>query len=234
MFFSPIGNVNPFLTNLVAYWKLNSNSNDSSVNMHNGTDTNISYINTGLVNNCATFTNVNSKIRVPQSADFDFSNGVSDIPFSGSLCMYTTAGNGWIISKYASIYQGAWIVRLIDYKIQVLLLNTDNNYIGINVVNTINAAVWSHISWTYSGNSLPSGIKLYINGNLQSTTPVVAGSYTTMQTINSELVISGNLSGQFPYYGRLDEIGIWKNRELTSVEVLAAYNKLLTGQSLIL
>ena len=55
MFFSPIGNSNPFLPNLVAYYKFDTNSNDFSGNSHNGVDTAISYANAGKVGNCATF-----------------------------------------------------------------------------------------------------------------------------------------------------------------------------------
>jgi len=101
MFLSSSGSAsNPFLPNMVAYWNFNANSNDSTVNMHNGTDTSISYASAGIVNNCASFGGT-SYIVVPQSTDFDFSDVSSDLPFTiGFYIKPNSIGTAqWLFTK---------------------------------------------------------------------------------------------------------------------------------------
>src|SRR5690606_35078959 len=79
-----------FTTALVAYWKYNGNSNDSSGNGHNGTDTSMTY-GAGQVGDCAIFNGSTSKIIVPDANGFSFTNGSSDVPFTILIPFYFTS-----------------------------------------------------------------------------------------------------------------------------------------------
>ena len=101
MFFSTVNVVSPYLADLIGYWKFDSNSNDFSGNIHNGTDTGVNYSSGGKVGNSVTFSGGTNRVAISQSTDFDFSSGGLDIPFSLSFWVYTTnsSASQWIISK---------------------------------------------------------------------------------------------------------------------------------------
>src|SRR5690606_32321929 len=63
-----------FATNMMAYWKLATNSNDSSGNGHNGTDTGMTYS-----GGYAQF-GTSKYIDVGDSNDFSFTDGTDDLP----------------------------------------------------------------------------------------------------------------------------------------------------------
>jgi hypothetical protein len=109
---------------------------------------------------------------------------------------------------------------------------------GGTVLQTIQSAVgavplntWVHICVT-NLNSGTAGLKMYINA-VQTTTPATnTGVYTRMINTTSNILIS-SLSSNFKHRGLLDEMYLWKNRELTAVEVLDIYNKGNSGIALI-
>lgn len=237
MFFSKVG-VNPYLADLVAYYKYDSNSNDFSGNGHNGTDTSISYANAGEVGNCATFNGSTSFISVPQSTDFDFSDAVSDIPFSVLTGGYFSGTSNTIIGKNSnSSNNGQWNIYNLSGKIYVLLWKdpVGGIYIGRTSSVTLSLNTQYHICVTYTGSGTSSGIKIYINGIEDLfTTDFSAGIYIKMPITNEPLII-GKLqaSGSFNLNGRLDEIYVYKNREMTSELILNASNEFFAGNPLI-
>ena len=238
MFFSPIGNSNPFLPNLVAYYKFDTNSNDFSGNSHNGVDTAISYANAGKVGNCATFNGSTSFISVPQSTDFDFSDAISDIPFSVLTGGYFSGTSNTIVGKNNNTpYNGQWNIYNLSGKIYVVLWKdpVGGDRIGRVSSVTLSLNTQYHICVTYTGSGTSSGIKIYINGIEDLfTTDFSAGTYTKMQIINEPLII-GKLqaSGAFYLNGRLDEMYIYKNRQLISSDIFNASNKFFAGNPLI-
>lgn len=233
------GGVNPFEANMVAYYNVNANSNDSTINMHNGTDTSMSYASAGIVNNCASFGGT-SRIVIPQSTDFDFSNVTNDIPFTISFWLKPNSASSlsWVMSK-RNTPDAQWQI------------NTNGGYLSIalfdiaNTANTLTArnndllvnGVGNYYTISYDGSGLVSGINIYTNGLVGSgTIGTTAGTYTKMKISNQPMVIGAeNFTGSylFGFNGDLDEISFHKGVAYTQPEALAAYNKLLTGQSLI-
>lgn len=238
MFLTKVGGVNPYLADLVAYYPLDSNSNDFSGNTHNGTDTSISYANAGLIGNSATFNGTTSKIVVPQSTDFDFSDAVSDIPFSMSFNLYiTTNGNYTILGKNKNLAdEGQYNIYCLDRYVYVLLWKLPNNgqYLGIKSNDQIPLSSFNNIIVTYDGSGVYTGLKIYLNGVLMTIVNFSAGTYTKMQIINEPLVI-GHLqeSSDFDLAGRLDELYIWKNIVRTSIEAADIYRKMISNTPLI-
>ena len=230
--------VNPFLANMVAYWRFNSDSLDSTINSHNGTDTAINYSNAGLVNNCATFDGTSSKIIVPQSTDFDFSDISSDIPFTmGFFAKHNSSGSTqWIMSKrngsvaqYDILFAGGFLY--------IYLYTNTSNYLFARTNDTIVNGAWNYFTITYTGSGVNTGIKIYTSGLVGSGTSISSvGTYTKMPIASQPVVIGvENFTDSFFFglNGALDEVAIWKGVAYTQAQSLDAYNKLLTGNSLI-
>jgi hypothetical protein len=84
---------------------------------------------------------------------------------------------------------------------------------------------WNNVVATYNGSGLNSGLKLYINGSVVSTTNI--GTLTGELSAGDNTLRIGN-SNSFPSTtnnidGLIDETVIW-NKELTSTEVSTLYN----------
>lgn len=60
--------------NLVSYYKLDSNSNDS-IGSNNGTDTSVSYV-AGKIGNAGSFNGSTSYINIPDSTTLSFTNKI--------------------------------------------------------------------------------------------------------------------------------------------------------------
>lgn len=232
MFFAPS---DAYQANLVAYYKLDVNSNDFSGNAHNGIDTAISYVSLGKVGNSAIFNGTTSFISVPQSVDFDFSTSVSDIPFSISFWLYVSNTNlRYVIARGISINNLQFDCSINPNFSFWLYSGTAPNYIGKIIQEAQSLNVWQHFAVTYDGSSTIEGLKLYKNGILKATDNFNNG-YIKMNQNTDSLIIGKRSYGTTTsfYNGRQDELYIWKNRILTPNEILDAFNLGNAGFSLI-
>lgn len=236
MFFSPIGGaVSPYLADLVAYYKFDSNSNDFSGNVHNGTDTAISYSNAGKVGNSATFNGTSSNVSVPHSADFNFSNSVSNIPFSLSFWLYASATNlRYIIGKGNTTSVLQYDISINPFMSIYLYSGAAANGIGRRFTNLPVLNTWEHYVITHDGSLADTGFKLYRNGILDAGFSISYGTPTVSPQNTDPLYIGRRSYGAVGYFsGGQDELAIWKNRVLTPTEVLDIYNKGVAGNALI-
>lgn len=117
-----------------------------------------------------------------------------------------------------------WMVTLYTGRnVGMALSNTDgSNYLAVRTGSaqyTYNT--WNHLVFTYSGTSLPTGFKCYINGS-SKTLNTLGSSLTGTIKPNNKLWLGH--SNVYPYLnGRLDEVAIYK-RVLSASEVLQRYN----------
>ena len=228
-----------FLDGLVAYYPLNSNANDFSGKGHNGILVNSPTFTTGKVGNAINFGNDATAryFQVADNDDFSFTNGTTDVPFSISIWVNFSAfgatGN-WLINKRgATSGTDEWQImyyqnRLFFWKFQ---FDNRNIYQGVGTgLNPFNINTWYHICYTDSGNASVGSGKLYINGVANvAINQNVGGTYTKMNN-GTNLVRVGYPSWSPPpinskHKGLIDELLIYKNRELTATEVLELYNK---------
>lgn len=213
-----------YLVNQVAYYPLDSNSNDV-INGLNGSDTSVSYTNAGVKGNCATFSGVNSFINLPDSDNFSFTNGSTNLPFSINFWIKISSWiNHSILNKRDSPGTSfEWQLALESGTNLVFRWFSQNNIAlsqsftltNANSILTVNN--WHMITITGNGNNFSvNEINIYINGVLQTINRPSSGRPCMLNTVGFLRI--GRISGG------LDNIRFWKNRELTSTEITNIYN----------
>lgn len=230
-------NIN-FLTNLVAYYPFEGNAIDM-VNSYNGSLVGSPTFTTGKNNLGINFGNgsVTRYVEIPDKNDFSFTNGTTDVPFSISLwanfSSFSSVGN-WLVNKRNATNGGdEW--QIVYYQnilyFQKLQFNNNTIYQGVGTgLNPFVLNTWYHICYTDNGSGLISGCKLYINGVLSNSIQNSAGVYTRMNNGTAKIRIGQAgwvLNTNLKHKGLVDELAIWKNRELTPTEVLELYNSSL-------
>jgi len=234
------------LADLVAYWKFNSDGVDSVAGKTPTVSTNLDYTQAGIIGNSLRGLGFAQILRFADSDDFSFTSGGGvDLPFSISMWVKVDnllANGGWLINKRNNTSGGDEYQILIGgpnlgafhNTVAVVLYDRVTNAANINT-RTGNVAgsgqplrvAFSHVVITYSGSKTAAGIKIYVNGSAQTLTTGSAGTYTGMPNGTSTMgFLNANWSPGIgeKLDGKIDEAGIWKNRELTASEVLELYN----------
>lgn len=221
--------------NLVAYYKFNGDVKESTGLSPNGIVTNTNYV-SGKIGNAINFPSSNIVyVDIPNNLNFSFTSGNgADIPFSISLWLYATnfssTGN-WIINKRNDSTDVEWQIRLTPYGAATLTkFSAGSNTIyqsalTPNGIITLNN--WYHIVVTDNGSKTVSGTKIYINSISQPISDTSIGQYLGMNIGSSKIRIGAagwDLSSTLRHIGYVDEVGIWKNRELTQNAVNKLYN----------
>ncbi len=211
----------PHWDNIVGYWKMDGNWQDSSGNQIHGTAQD-------------TATHVTDSKVGSQSGLFDGSNDAIDLgetallDFQGNFSISTwvkTAANGSLKNIFSKWDAGAneKSYRLFKNSSDKLsfLLSTDGvtNSIQVNSVMTINLDSWTHVGLTYDN----SEIKLYINGKLDKT-EAFSGIIFTGTTEN--YIIGAEVEGGYSssWEGNIDDLAVW-NTSLLHSDMKNIYNR---------
>ena len=236
-----------FLTDLVAYYPLNSNANDLSGKGHNGTQGGTPTFTSGKVGNAINFGNdaVLRYVNIADNADFSFTNGTNDVPFTISLWVNCSGlgviGNWFINKRGATSGTDEWQFVFLADRVQFFKFQFNNNAIYQQIATATGALplnTWTHICYTDSGNASVGSGKLYINGVANvAINQNVGGTYTRMNNGTSVTRIGlsswDSVHTSVKHRGLIDELAIWKNRELTATEVLELYSKGNAGTPII-
>jgi hypothetical protein len=237
-----------FLTNLVGYYPFNSNANDLSGKGYNGSPVGIPTYGTGKVGNAINFGNDATLryVNIPDNNDFSFTNGTTDLPFTISMWVNFSAFNSvgsWFINKRSALNNGndEWQFVFFQNRVQFYKFQFNNNSIFQNIASSLNPFLlntWYHICYTDSGSGAVGSGKLYINGSLNTAINANSGgTYTRMNNGTNLTRIGVNsfnpLEINLKHKGLIDELAIWKNRELTATEVAELYTKGNTGNPII-
>ena len=205
------------LTGLVAYYKLDGNSNDS-VGTNNGTDTAITY------------STANGKIG--QGAGF---NGTSSL---------ISLGN--VLSIFGAITISAWVYKTSTVVGSIVARGNGTNgifdqymldgdgtnfrfylYNGSTFLIATSPEIrnaWTHVVGVWSGGATP--LQIYING-VKGTD---SASFTGTQPTGTGVNIGKDNAGATQYFGGdIDEVAIY-NRALSASEVLQLFNAGLGNQ----
>jgi len=227
-----------FLTDLVAYYSFDaSNANDIHNGTHNGSVIGSPTFPSGVNSNCIDFGNDSTfrYVGIADSDDFSFVNGTT--PTSGSISAWAniasvSAVGNWLLNKrLLSVGLAEWQFIFFENSFQFYKFQFDNDTIfqkttstsGVTSLNT-----WYHVVVTFSDSASVGSTKIYVNGSLDVQTDAnVGGTYTRMNNGTSQVFMARagwDTDTTLKHRGKLDEIAIWKNRELTSTEVSELYN----------
>lgn len=196
------------LTNIVSYWKLDGNSNDS-VGTNNGTDTAISYsIANGKIGQGAGFNGSSSKIEIASSSGLNSPNWTANwwanINTVNTFNPTFSKGPG-DVSGFLTLSRGTG-----KYSMTIGSAGGQNE---LQFSASLSNATYYMFTATYDGTTF----KIYLNGAFVTS---VAATYTTNAS-NLEFGTSASLA-QF-LTGDMDEVGFW-SRALTVAEVTKLYN----------
>ena len=171
---------------------------------------------------------VDEYIYAANNTSLTFGDGITDDPLS--ITGWIIANNfgiqyilnkretiGTIVSEYAVLIDG-------DDKLLFVLWSSPTDSISVKTQLGITYLTWLNIAVTYDGSGTVGGMKIYINGVEQLTTPTTRGTYTAMQQTGAAVFVAkAGWANSFYYKGRLEEFGIWRT-ELNLIEVQEIYN----------
>ena len=146
------------------------------------------------------------------------------------------SGSCWVFNEGASVNQYIIAKRNASRKGYVLYFNSSGALVciigpgpGSDVSQVVAAApstnTWNHLAFTYDGSSTRAGMKLYVNGALQSLTYYGQSTITgTIKDPNTPFQISGeDGSTGNVLKGKIDEVAMF-NSELSAPQVASIYN----------
>jgi hypothetical protein len=224
------------LSNLVAYYALENNANDLSGKGYNGTlfgsPTFVSGKN-NLAMQCGSDT-TGRGFFVTDNNDFSFASGV---PFTFSIwanfSTFSSTANFLISKRGGASGSDEWQFVYSNVLNAMIFTKFEFNNNAIfqryrSSTTPFSLNTWYHIVYTDNGSSSIGSGKLYINGSLNTAiSENVGGTYTQMNngTASTSFGYAGfNNIQELKHRGLLDEIAIWKNRELTATEIAELYN----------
>jgi hypothetical protein len=190
----------------------------------------------GKVNDCLEVDGVDDYSIAVDSNDFSFTNGSNDLPFSISVWANgDNLGTGNLVNKRNVGSYFEYQVFILSSQVVVNLFNqgSTSSQLKTRVYGTYNNNTWYNIIVTYDGSGNNSGLKVYVNGVLPTQTLDPVGTYVGMSNTTSPFTIGSFASGYDDFDGKIDEVHVWKNRELTSAEVLEIYNTENAGNSIL-
>jgi len=199
--------------NLISYWKLDGDSNDSR-DLYNGTDTAITY------------SEANGKII--QGAGFDgstskvvFDNpiipiGTKTISFwvkSSTNADQTLVSNARLGVAYDFDHTRIWADSgYLSYEIQY----SGGTYIQLLGTSNIRDGTWKFCVCTYDG----SVMRVYVNSTLENTSATFTDSGTRLDNLQFGI---DPVNAYNKLIGAMDEVGVW-SRALTQAEITELYN----------
>jgi|ERR1035437_2435557 hypothetical protein len=195
------------LTNLVAYYSLQGNSNDATGNGHTGSDTAISYSTSyGKISQGALLNGSSSVITIADNAALQFGTGDFTISMWVDFSSLPGAAGAFIFFSKAS-------------PLEIYAYNNGTNTIwsgGLpgDSTTAISATTWYFVTLT----RISSAVVLYVNANSIKT------ATSSVSVSNSGTAISLGTRPSIDFFpGYIDEVGIW-SRGLSSTEVTQLYN----------
>lgn len=184
----------------------------------------------------------NDYVSVPDSANLSMTTGAADIPFSVLAWVnFDDATNNTIVAKSetgGTKFEWSLDTQAADRMSFHCFIAGGASQIYINtpadatITNT--QGYWTQFTATYDGSKLHTGLSLYMNGvPIPGAGSGVVGSYTGMTNTSSNMTLGALLSTVgvigSELDGKIQEVKIYRNKELTAAEVLNDYNGIPTN-----
>jgi len=198
---------------LLGYWSFEENTGTTTADVHNGNHTGTFGATptwtTGIRGYAVDYQEVNDKIVLANSADFNFDSGTQDFTLSAWINLDDVAQNNMVIDQRDGNNDGYMLLVLSSGVVSCSLDNVD--ILSDAEIDT--ADTWYSIICVVDrdGNG-----QIYING-VASGSPVAVSS-EVMTTNNDGVIFGLDTDNLNDLDGTIDEVGIW-NRVLTSTEI---------------
>jgi len=240
--------------NLLAWWRLGNKDDASTSKVEDSSGNNIELtqstvsqrptLDSGdrpskfISNNSFLFDGADDELGATGTS-LVFGNGTADESFSVStwIKINSLSDTQSVLGTRDTSNNSLWFIRILtNGTLQIILNDQDaGGYRGRAVSNALSTKidVWTHVTFTYDGRSgtgANSGISIYIDGDLQTSTNTGAGTYTAMDSTETASIVVGNdipLSS-WEFMGNIAEIAIWNN-VLSAENVSNLYGAKIAG-----
>lgn len=194
---------------LVAYWKLDGNANDS-VGTNNGTVTGATVTTSGKIDSAYSFDGTNDYINCGNDSSLDpFRVGGNNLLSLSIWFKRDRTGHEALLHKGIHGTNGWSLGFGPDDRLRFTTTDVIDYYFGIYIKDKN----WHHVVIVYDSSY---DVSLYLDGTFISKTTYPSRGKTS----SAYLYIGGDV---YMYRGIIDEVGIW-SRELTSAEASELYN----------
>ncbi|MDX2172119.1 MAG: LamG-like jellyroll fold domain-containing protein [Bacteroidota bacterium] len=177
-------------------------------------------------NNALNFDGINDNVKLAFNPAMDFASNNS---FSVEMWFKTTLSTTELISNIINDVPAKGIVMgLTGGKPYFYIGNTVySNWMYITGTTLYNDGNWHHLAYTYNGSVNASGMKIYVDGILQ-TVIVNGNALTSPSNSGASFNIGSRNSINYFYNGSIDEVRFW-NKELCASEINGRKNCELLG-----
>lgn len=225
-YYNIITSIPSFTNLLVAAYKFENNGNDSYIGGYNATNAGkFTFSSTNASNGLAgqSISNISSRLTIPDNNVFTFSNGTNDTPFSIKVNITTsnTTITRSIFHKWSGYNNNTseyhLYTKLTTGRLAIDLFNKNpgGSRLSVETITSVTDGITKNIIVTYDGSGVWSGIKIYVNGVLQSLNNLSVGTYTCMGNTSLNTTIGGAATA---FVGTIDELYIF-NAELNTTQV---------------
>ena len=179
-----------------------------------------------------TFDGVGDFVDCGDNNNLSFGNGTTDSPFAISFWVNLNSlsgNNNVFIGKDSGSSNREYAIGMFSGSDKVRFFiknNGGNSQQSIDSTTNLTTGNWFHIVTTYSGvggSNAADGMKIYINGSLETSTNIIKQSYTAMKNTSALLTIGKINSSPSQISGLIDETAVF-NTELSASDVTAIYN----------
>jgi len=209
---------------LIGWWPFNMNANDESGNGNNGT---VNPGNNGtLVYSKDRYGFSRSSLTFVSNPTWNSLGPYIQIMGSNSIILNSYTMNIWIKPSINCLYgelinkgpDNIGFLSRIQAPLSGVAFGSLPQY--INPSFNVSTSVWSMLTFVRDADS--NG-KLYLNGNLISSSKCSPPRMNNYNFAFGAMPSGGTNGSYYPYQGELDDIGIW-NRSLTPKEITDLYN----------
>ena len=180
----------------------------------------------GFGNASRSFNGTSDYLDLGDSDDFSFGDGSNDLPFSISVWVKLddmTGSNKSIISKLNAITDGEYLLFYNSSNEEFRFSIYDGSQTAwirarSSVINNENE--WYHLVVTYDGSKLQSGLKMYINGSLDTLNDS-SGTYYGVENTIAPLQV-GTYDSTNYFEGNIADVRLY-DAELSSSDVSELY-----------
>ena len=174
---------------------------------------------------------IDDYIDCGDSDDFSFGNGTTDSPFSVStwIKIKSFGTNNVVFSKDSGLPNREYAIGFFATSKQVRFYIKNqggNNQQSIDSTTLFALDTWYNLVCTYDGSggsNAADGMKIYVNGVLETPTNTIKGTYTAMSNTTAPVNIGRYGAAASPLSAKVDNVSIYDS-ELSQSNITDIYN----------